>query len=157
MYHPIPRRKVPSMGGCLFILAIMGFSVYGRYLHTYTPAIWYHRGRRRPRRRAYENRRMSAANRNCLATVKSVNRRQILRLVTAINGNRQPFNGGETSGPVVATKTAKTASKYQQINRHKVLAIVGGCFTIGVSWRAQRPTMGTLTIERQGKPVAAIH
>ena len=118
------------MGGCLFILAIMGFSVYGRYPHTYTPAIWYHRGRRRPRRRAYENRRMSAANRNRLVTVKSVIRRHILRLITVISGNRQPYIDGETSGPVVATKTATTPANFQQTHRHKVLAMLGGCFTM---------------------------
>ena len=119
------------MGGCLFILAIMGISVYGWYLHTHTPAIWYLRGRRRPGRRAYEYRRISAANRNRLVTVESANRRQILRLVTVIDGNRQPFNGGETSGGTTINMTATTASKYQQINRHKELEILGGCFTMG--------------------------
>ena len=98
VYHPIPHRKVPSMGGCLFILIIMGFCVYGWYLHTQTPAIWYRRVWRRLPRRAYGNRRISAGNRKRPFNVISANRRQILRLVTAMNGNRQPYNGGETSG-----------------------------------------------------------
>ena len=95
---PYPTQKGTFHGGCLFILAIMGFCVYGWYPHTQTPAIWYRRGRRRPPRRAYGNRRISAGNRKRPFNVISANRRQILRLVTAMNGNRQPYDDGETSG-----------------------------------------------------------
>ena len=95
---PYPTQKGTFHGGCLFILLIMGFCVYGWYLHTQTPAIWYRRVWRRLPRRAYGNRRISAGNRKRPFNVISANRRQILRLVTAMNGNRQPYNGGETSG-----------------------------------------------------------
>ena len=132
MYHPIPRRKVPSMGGCLFILAIMGFCVYGWYLHTHTPAIWYHRGRRRPRRRAYENRRMFAANRNRLVSIVCVNRRQILRLVTVIDGNRQPLNGGETSGGNTTNMTAATPANTSKSTATKCLQ----CLAVALQWKA---------------------
>jgi len=98
VYHPIPHRKVPSMGGCLFILVIMGFCVYGWYLHTQTPVGWYLRGRRRLPRRAYVNRRISAGNRKRLAIAIGANRRRILRLASTMNGNRQPYDDGETSG-----------------------------------------------------------
>jgi hypothetical protein len=74
-----------------------------------------------------------------------------------MGGNRQPFNGGVTNGGVTINKTATTASKYQQINRHKELEILGGDDTITLHGLAQRPPMGTLTIERQWQPVAVIH
>ena len=63
VYHPIPHRKVPSMGGCLFILIIMGFSVYHRIANYIPPVVWYQRGTGYPPQSSDASRRVCAESR----------------------------------------------------------------------------------------------
>ena len=60
VYHPIPHIKVPSMGGCLPKLPIMGFSVYHRIANYIPPVVWYQRGTGYPPQSSDASRRVCA-------------------------------------------------------------------------------------------------